>query len=62
MHLCGFVKAVLPYVVRIELGPIEVLGNDECRRTLVIVASGCTLKFTLNGPIRAALEVKEPKA
>ncbi len=52
LDFVGSVKAILPYIERIELGPIEPVGEpgDDSlpyMRVLRIFGAGCTFEITL---------------
>ncbi len=57
----GSVRALLPYVERIELGPIEPVGEPgdgsiPYMRVLRIIAAGCRFEITLMAEEHAVLE------
>jgi hypothetical protein len=56
MHIDGFVKAILPYVKKVELGPVKIEDDDKCCRTLRIVTSNCVLELVLTGQAPEALK------
>ena len=56
MHISGFVKAILPNVKRVELGPVKIEDDEKCWRTLRIVTSDCTLELVLTAPTPETLK------
>ena len=58
MSVVGCHTALFPYVEKMELGPIEMTDDDQCKRTLTIYTFGCTLKLVLFGPTPETLAIK----
>ncbi len=60
LDFVGTVKAILPYIERIELGPIEPVGepgdgSPAFMRVLRIFGAGCTFEITLMAEDAAVL-------